>query len=130
MSEKLEVNENYSEIIYEGNKIRIYNSFKGERLPEETFDEYRARRKAIKNYELSKKKGAMKHVSSSLIPQMQLNYNTETNKFEETVATDDKGKVIFSGKTKGVTYYKNNKEQEHLSLVEHFKKIANNEQGV
>jgi hypothetical protein len=129
VNEELQVTDEYSEVIYNGKKIKIYNSFKGERLPEETYEEYKVRRKAVKNYQKSKSKGAMKYVSSMLIPQMKLDYNSQTSKFEETVSTDEKGNVIYTGKTKGKTYYKDSKEEDHMSLVNHLKEIANNEQG-
>lgn len=121
---ELQATEEWTEVLIDGNILKIYNSLKNERLPEETFEEYKVRRKAIKNYMKSKEKGAFIHKSANLIPKMGIQFNEETKKLEDAIVTDNKGNPEWIGKTRGVTYIKHNKKKEHLELVETLKNIA------
>lgn len=124
--EDLKVTDEYTEVLVDGEKLKIFNSLKNERLNDETYKEYVLRRKAIKNYEASKARGEFKHKSASLIPKIGLKFNEETKKVEEDIILDPSGKPIWIGKTAGKTYIKNNKKEEHLELVETMKTLKEN----
>lgn len=102
----------YNEIEHEGQTYKIYNSFKPERLEGETYEEYKLRRKAIKSYIKSKKNNFI-HVSTMLLPLM----------VDGQVMLDKNNKPLWTEKTKGVTYRKNEKETDHMDLVKHFDNI-------
>lgn len=104
----------YQEIKIGGETIKLYNSFKPERLEEETYQEYKYRRQAIANYIKSKDKN-FKHVATMLLP--------ELDEKGELVLTN--GKPNWTGKTKGNSYVKNEVKEEHMGIVEHLKQIAN-----
>lgn len=122
MNKELKVTDEYSEVEYEGEVIKIYNSFSNKRLEEETYKEYKIRRKALNNYYKSKNKGTLKHLSSALIPKIE--HKVINGEVKEVLSTDHNGNIVYIGKTKGETYYKD-KKTEHLNLVEKLKDIAN-----
>ncbi len=103
-------------------ELKLFNSFSPQRLKHEgeTLDEYHMRRAAIKSHLKGKKKGNLIHISSALIPKMDL---------EGGVELGPDGNPIWIGKSKGTTYVKGNEEEEHMSLVEHFKNIKKDESG-
>jgi hypothetical protein len=107
----------YTEVDYEGEKIKIYNTIKPIRLEEETQVEYKLRRKAIKNYLKNKK--TLIHPSVMLIPDTDDDGN---------IIFDLKGNPTFVGKSKGVTYRKEKKEVtgEHLEIVNEMEKLKQN----
>ena len=97
----------YQEIKINGETIKLFNSFVPQRLEEETYLEYKYRRQAIKNYMSSKDK-QFKHVANMLIPKMTPEGNLEL---------DLNKRPIYIGKTKGVSYVKDNKKEEHMGIV-------------
>lgn len=99
-------------IEYEGRELKIYNTIKPQRLEEETQEEYKVRRKAIKNY--LKNKHNLIHRSAMLIPKMNADGEIEF---------DQQGKPTYVGKTKGVSYKKENKKEEHLTLVDKLEEL-------
>jgi len=102
----------YTVIEHEGKDLKIYNTIKPQRVEEETQEEYKIRRKAIKNYLKNKEK--VIHRSAMLIPKM--NDDGE-------IEFDSQGKPTYIGKTKGVSYKKENKKEEHLTLVDKLEEL-------
>ncbi len=103
-------------------ELRLFNSFSPQRLKHEgeTLDEYHMRRGAIKEHTKGKKKGNLIHISSALIPKMDLEGGVELGPDKQP---------IWIGKSKGTTYVKGEEEEEHMSLVEHLKKLKKDESG-
>lgn len=80
--------------------VEIYDSFSPARLENETREEYKVRRELLNElYKLKKTRREMVHKSSNLIPL--------TN--EEGKVLIVQGKPIYIGKTKGITYKKEEK---------------------
>lgn len=85
--------------------IEIYDSLSPKRLEEETYEEYVIRRNLLKEFE--KKKSKLRnfiHVSSILLP--------EINEKGEMVT--ENGKPKWMGKSKGITYKKENKNEQGI----------------
>jgi len=104
----------FVDIPIEDQIFKIRKSNRPTRFEDETRDEYKIRMKIMNEYLKHYKRGKFIHISSFLTPLV-------TN--DGTVLTDIKGKIIYNGKSKGVTYVKNQMLQEHTETMKQIKKI-------